>query len=86
MPGYPLEEIIDPTGAGDSFGGAFMGYLDSVGELSDASVRRAMVYGSTVASYCVEGLGTTRLETLTRAEVETRYRRFRSITHFEAPD
>ena len=86
VPGYPLEEIVDPTGAGDTFGGAFMAYLDTVPELTDAEVRRAMVFGSAVASFCVEGIGTSRLQTLTRAEVETRYRSFRRLTHFEVPD
>ena len=86
VPGFPLEEIADPTGAGDTFGGAFMAYLDTAPDLSDAEIRKAMVYGSAVASYCVEGIGTSRLETLTRAEVEDRYRGFRRLTHFEVPD
>jgi sugar/nucleoside kinase (ribokinase family) len=86
VPGFPLDEIVDPTGAGDTFGGAFMGYLDSVPELTESEVRRAMVYGSAVASFCVEGIGTSRLESLSRNEVESRYRSFRRLTHFEVPD
>jgi sugar/nucleoside kinase (ribokinase family) len=83
-PGYPLEEVIDPTGAGDAFAGAFMGYLDSVGEISPVAIRRAIIYGSAVASYCVEGLGPQRLFTLSRDEVETRAAEFRALAHFEA--
>jgi len=82
-PGYPLEEVIDPTGAGDAFAGAFMGYLDSVDEITAVEIRRGFLYGSTVASFCVEGLGPTRLFTLTRDEVERRYRTFRALTHVE---
>jgi sugar/nucleoside kinase (ribokinase family) len=83
-PGYPLEEVVDPTGAGDSFAGAFLGYLDSVPEINSAAIRRAVIYGSTVASFEVEGYGPARLLTLTRDEVEQRYREFRALTHFEA--
>jgi sugar/nucleoside kinase (ribokinase family) len=82
-PGYPLEEVVDPTCAGDAFAGGFMGYLDSVESLNTAQIRRAVIYGSTVASFCVEGLGPSRLLTLTREEVESRYREFRMLTHFE---
>ncbi|MBK6560424.1 PfkB family carbohydrate kinase [Candidatus Amarobacter glycogenicus] len=82
-PGFPLEEVIDPTGAGDSFAGAFVGYLDSVNQVTPGEIRRAMIYGSTVASFQVEGFGPSRLLTLTREEVEARYRRFRELTHFE---
>lgn len=82
-PGYPLEEVFDPTGAGDAFAGGFMGYLDSVDSLSTVEIRRAVVYGSTVASFCVEGMGPERLLSLTRPEIEARYREFRMLTHFE---
>lgn len=82
-PGYPLEEVLDPTGAGDAFAGGFMGYLDSVSEITTREIRRAMIYGSTVASFQVEGFGPSRLLTLTREEVEDRYRKFRELTHFE---
>lgn len=85
-PGYPLEEVVDPTGAGDSFAGGFMGYLDSVVNVTPGEIRRAMIYGSTVASFQVEGFGPSRLLTLTREEVEVRYRKFRELTHFEVDD
>lgn len=82
-PGYPLEDVIDPTGAGDAFAGGFLGYLDSVPDVSTAEIRRAIIYGSTVASYCVEGFGPARLLDLERDDVERRYREFRALTHFE---
>ncbi|MES4792633.1 MAG: sugar kinase, partial [Chloroflexota bacterium] len=82
-PGYPLDEVVDPTGAGDAFAGGFMGYLDSVGVIDQQAIRRAIVYGSTVASFCVEGFGPERLLTLEREEVEQRYQQFRGLTHFE---
>jgi sugar/nucleoside kinase (ribokinase family) len=85
-PGYPLEEVRDPTGAGDAFAGGFMGYLDSVEEITPAEIRRAIVYGSTVASFKVEDFGTERLLRLTRDEVDARYGEFRRLTHFEARD
>jgi len=82
-PGYPLEEVVDPTGAGDSFAGGFLGYLDTAPEITRTEIRRAIIYGSTVASFSVEGVGPSRLLTLTREEVEVRYRQFRELTHFE---
>ncbi len=85
-PGYPLEEVVDPTGAGDAFAGGFMGYLDAAGAIDQRTIRRAIVYGSTVASFCVEGFGPSRLLTLERDEVEERYRQFRQLTHFEVDD
>lgn len=85
-PGYPLEEVIDPTGAGDSFAGGFLGYLDTVPTVTPAEVRKAVIYASAVASFQVEGFGPSRLLTLQRDEVEERYREFRRFTHFEAWD
>lgn len=82
-PGYPLEEVVDPTGAGDAFAGGFLGYLDTVRDVTRRDIRRAIIYGSTVASFSVEGVGPSRLLTLTREEVEARYRQFRELTHFE---
>ncbi len=82
-PGYPLEDVIDPTGAGDSFAGAFLGYLDTAAAVTAGEVRRAIIYGSAVASFAVEGFGPSRLLELTRDEVEERYREFRAFTHFE---
>ena len=78
--GYPLEVVVDPTGAGDAFAGAFMGALDAAGNLDGETLRRATVYGCTVASYAVEGFGPERLLALTRDEVEARYREIRSLT------
>jgi sugar/nucleoside kinase (ribokinase family) len=83
-PGYPLEEVVDPTGAGDAFAGGFMGYLDSIQSVTPIEVRRGIIYGSATASFAVEGFGPGRLLSLTREEVETRYREFRKLTHFEA--
>ena len=82
-PGYPLENVVDPTGAGDAFAGAFLGYIDSVRSISPSHIRRAMVYGSTVASFQVEGIGPERLLRLTRREVEERFREFRALTHYD---
>jgi pfkB family carbohydrate kinase len=81
--GYPLEEVIDPTGAGDAFAGGFIGYLDTVQSVTAAEIRRAIIYGSTTASFAVEGFGPARLFSLTRADVDRRYREFRALTHFE---
>lgn len=82
-PGYPLEDVVDPTGAGDSFAGAFLGYLDTAPAVTPEEIRRAIIYGSTVASFAVEGFGPSRLLELTRDEVDERYREFRTLTYFE---
>jgi sugar/nucleoside kinase (ribokinase family) len=82
VPAFPLEEPHDPTGAGDSFAGGFMGYLASVGNKSDASLRRAMVYGSVMGSFCVEKFGLERLRTLKRTEIHARARHFAKLTQF----
>jgi sugar/nucleoside kinase (ribokinase family) len=86
VPGYPLERVIDPTGAGDSFAGGFLGYLDAhTGEpLSDDLVRRAMVYGSVLGSFNVEAFGTERVAGLSHAEIAERFDEFKRMTHFEA--
>lgn len=84
--GYPLDEVIDPTGAGDAFAGGFSGYLDAAETIDDATVRRAMIYASAVASFTVEGFGPSRLLEVTREEVDARYREFRDLTHFEVDD
>jgi cytidine kinase len=84
LPSYPLEKVVDPTGAGDSFAGGFFGYLDSQGGATDdATLRRAMTYGSAVASYWVEEFGCERAERLTRDEIEERYEAFRAMTSVE---
>jgi sugar/nucleoside kinase (ribokinase family) len=82
-PAYPLEAVFDPTGAGDTFAGGFLGYLASTGGLGEAALRRAVVMGSTLASFCVEAFSLDRLLRLTREEVDERYRLFRKLTHFE---
>ncbi|MDQ3724563.1 MAG: PfkB family carbohydrate kinase [Actinomycetota bacterium] len=86
LPGFPLEDVRDPTGAGDSFAGGFFGYLDSVeGELNDAELRRAMGYGTVLASFNVEEFGTERVSRLTREEIDARFEQLRSMTQFEGP-
>ncbi len=81
-PGYPLEEIKDPTGCGDCFGGAFIGYLAKTNDLSEANMRRAVVYGSVVASFNAEDFSLNRLKTLTMGEIERRYEEFKEIREF----
>ena len=82
VPAFPLEEPHDPTGAGDSFAGGFMGYLASAGDKTDASLRRAMVYGSVLGSFTVEKFGLDRLRTLKRSEIHARARHFAKLTQF----
>jgi sugar/nucleoside kinase (ribokinase family) len=81
-PAYPLEEVYDPTGAGDSFAGGFLGYLAQVETIDAEALRRAVVYGSAVASFTVQSFGVERLKTLTRPEVDERYREFQRFTRF----
>src|SRR2546428_6069867 len=69
VPAYPLQEVFDPTGAGDAFAGGFMGYLASTGDVSDASLRRAMVYGAALGSFAVEAFGVEGLPDVTPADV-----------------
>lgn len=83
VPGFPLEDIFDPTGAGDAFAGGFMGYLASAGSLDPDDLRRSMVYGSALGSFAVERFGLDRLRHLTPAEIHDRVRAFREITAFE---
>ncbi len=82
-PGYPLEQVHDPTGAGDTFAGGFMGQLARSGDLSDASLRRALVYGSVMASFAVEEFGLSRLLRLQPQEIEGRFHEFKAMTHFD---
>ncbi|HEX4464326.1 MAG TPA: PfkB family carbohydrate kinase [Solirubrobacterales bacterium] len=85
LPGFPLEEVRDPTGAGDSFAGGFIGYLDSQeGEIDDSCLRRAMGYGTVLASFNVEQFGTERVAALSREEIEERFAELHAMTHFEA--
>jgi sugar/nucleoside kinase (ribokinase family) len=83
VPAFPLEEPHDPTGAGDSFAGGFMGYLAGCGDKSDASLRRAMVYGSVLGSFTVEKFGLDRLRHLKRSEIHARARHFAKLTQFK---
>ncbi|MBA3335384.1 MAG: sugar kinase [Acidobacteria bacterium] len=83
IPAYPLESVFDPTGAGDTFAGGFMGYLASQVEITDDALRRAMIYGSVMASFNVEEFGTERVDRLTQDEINERFRNFKRMTHFE---
>ena len=82
-PAYPLETAVDPTGAGDSFAGGFLGYLAATGELSIEGYRRAMIVGSVMASFTVESFGLDRLSALTHADIRERYREFWRLTYFD---
>jgi sugar/nucleoside kinase (ribokinase family) len=82
-PAYPLENIFDPTGAGDSFAGGFIGYLARSGDLSDANMRRAMIHGSAMGSFAVEQFSIGRLLDVTRAEIDERVQAFRQLVAFE---
>jgi sugar/nucleoside kinase (ribokinase family) len=83
IPAYPLESVFDPTGAGDTFAGGFMGYLSSQEKLDEAAMRRAMIFGSVMASFNVEEFGTARVQRLTHAEINERFRAFKQMTTFE---
>lgn len=82
-PALPLEEVFDPTGAGDTFAGGFAGYLASTGDVSFENMKNAVIYGSTLASFCVEKFGTERMLTLTEDEVNKRLQQFKNLTQFE---
>ena len=83
IPAYPLESVFDPTGAGDTFAGGFMGYLSSQEKLDEAAMRRAMIFGSVMASFNVEEFGTDRVRRLTHDEINQRFRSFKQMTNFE---
>jgi sugar/nucleoside kinase (ribokinase family) len=82
-PALPIEEVKDPTGAGDSFAGGFMGYIASQHELNREVIKRALFYGGVMGSFAVERFGTERLQTLTRKEIDARFQVFRELTHLE---
>jgi sugar/nucleoside kinase (ribokinase family) len=84
VPGYPLEEVHDPTGAGDTFAGGLMGHLARSGGVGDSNLRQALVYGSVMASFAVEEFGLARLLKLTQDEITKRFSEFRTMTHFDA--
>lgn len=83
-PALPLENVFDPTGAGDSFAGGFMGYLSQNGTMNEAALRQAVIYGSVMASFNVEAFSLDRMRTLTREEINARYQEFKSLTSFES--
>jgi sugar/nucleoside kinase (ribokinase family) len=82
-PALPLAEVVDPTGAGDSFAGGFYGYLASQPELTPAVFRTAMFYGGVMGSFAVERFGTERLQSVSSDEIEARFRLFKEISHLE---
>lgn len=82
-PALPIEEVKDPTGAGDSFAGGFMGYLASQNEVSREVLKRALFYGGVMGSFAVERFGTERLQSLTRDEIDARFQIFRELTHLD---
>src|SRR6478735_8606846 len=83
-PALPLEEVFDPTGAGDTFAGGFIGYLAKTDDISFENMKTAIIVGSALASFCVEAFSLERLRRLTRAEIDERFRLFKRLTHFEA--
>jgi len=82
-PAYPLEVVFDPTGAGDCFAGGFMGYLANTMNLDESNMRKAIIFGSVMASFNVEAFSLERIKSLDYSEIEARYREFKSLTHFE---
>ncbi|MEP1490048.1 MAG: PfkB family carbohydrate kinase [Algibacter sp.] len=82
-PALPLEEVFDPTGAGDTFAGGFAGYLAKTGDTSFENMKKAVIYGSTLASFCVEKFGTERMQSLSNDEVHERLKQFKQLTQFE---
>ncbi|MBU2921481.1 bifunctional hydroxymethylpyrimidine kinase/phosphomethylpyrimidine kinase [Winogradskyella psychrotolerans] len=82
-PALPLEEVFDPTGAGDTFAGGFAGYLAKTGDFSFENMKTAVIYGSTLASFCVEKFGTERMQNLTDKEIYKRLDQFKSLTQFD---
>ena len=83
VPAYPLENVFDPTGAGDTFAGGFLGYLTSRREVNDREFRRAIIFGSVLASFTVEKFSLDRLREISIADIQERYQDFRALTHFE---
>src|SRR5439155_7757236 len=83
VPAYPLENVFDPTGAGDTFAGGFLGYVASCREHSDRELRRAIIFGSVLASFTVEQFSLDRLREITLADILERYEDFRALTHFD---
>lgn len=84
-PAYPLENVFDPTGAGDSFAGGFMGYLLNTLNFSESNMRQAVIFGSVMASFVVEDFSLNRIKALDYKEIKQRYMEFKQLTHFEEP-
>jgi sugar/nucleoside kinase (ribokinase family) len=82
-PALPLEEVFDPTGAGDTFAGGFIGYLANTDDISFDNMKRAIIYGSAMASFCVEKFGTERIKNLASDELKSRVNEFVNLSHFE---
>jgi sugar/nucleoside kinase (ribokinase family) len=82
-PALPLEEVFDPTGAGDTFAGGFIGYIAGTEDVSFENMKRAIIAGSNLASFCVEKFGTERMESLTKQEILARLVQFKNLTQFE---
>ena len=82
VPGYLLDQVFDPTGAGDCFAGGFLGYLAESGQVDATSLARAVIYGSVMGSFCCEQFGVERFRTLTRPEIDARFREFKAFTEF----
>lgn len=82
-PAYPLESVFDPTGAGDSFAGGFMGYLSNTMNFEESNIRKAIIFGSVMASFNVESFSLDRIKSLDYSEIESRFREFKALTHFE---
>jgi sugar/nucleoside kinase (ribokinase family) len=85
-PALPLEEVFDPTGAGDTFAGGFIGYLAKTNDLSFENMKRAIIYGSAMASFCVEKFGTERMQYLSETEINNRVMEFVQLASFEIID
>lgn len=82
-PALPLEEVFDPTGAGDTFAGGFSGYIAQSDSITFENMKRAIIHGSNLASFCVEQFGTERMQTITPVEVQNRLKQFKSLTQFD---
>lgn len=82
-PGFPIEQVLDPTGAGDSFAGGFMGYLAGNGDMTERCLRQATIFGSVIASFNVEDFSFNRFKSLKQVEIENRFKEFKNLAHFE---
>jgi sugar/nucleoside kinase (ribokinase family) len=82
-PALPLEDVFDPTGAGDTFAGGFMGYISSTDDISFDNMKRAIIHGSAMASFCVEKFGTEKLLNITKTDLNNRIEEFVSLANFE---